>query len=95
MNWSPILAVAAVIYLLPSFIAICRVQKVGVLDVIAIILLNVLLGWLVVGWVLAMFFAFGPRTYRERLRMVAYMGHPEFQQIEANDAILEFKERGR
>ena len=27
--------------------------------------------------------------------MMAYMGHPEFQQIEANDAIIEMGERNR
>jgi hypothetical protein len=42
-----------------------------------------------------MHFATGPRTYRENLRMAAYMGQPQFQQFEANDAILEMEERGR
>ena len=42
-----------------------------------------------------MYFAFGPRTYRENLRMGAYMGQPQLQQIEVNDAIIEMGERSR
>jgi hypothetical protein len=88
-------AVALLLYLLPSFIAIWRWRAVKWWNVPAIILINVLFGWTIGLWVLALFFAFGPRTYRETLRMQAYMGYPEFQQIEANDAIIEMGERSR
>jgi hypothetical protein len=90
-----VIAGAAVLYLLPSFIALWRWRAVRWWNVPAIILLNVLFGWAVFGWVWAIYFAFGPRTYRENLRMAAYMGPPQFQQIEANDAIIEMGEGWR
>jgi hypothetical protein len=96
MNWTVVLIIAGAIYLLPSLIAIWRWRKVKWYNVPAVIILNVLMGWLFgVGWFFAMWIATGPRTYRENLAMAAYMGHPEFQQIEANDAIIEMGERSR
>ena len=95
MNWDLVLALGGALYLLPSFVAIFRLHKLKWYDVPAIILINILFGWAVFGWVWAMYFAFGPRTYRENLRMAAYMGQPELQQIEANDAIIEMGERSR
>jgi hypothetical protein len=95
MNWNLVIALGGTLYLLPSLIAIWRWRAVRWYNVPAIILLNVLFGWAVFGWVMAMYFAFGPRTYRENLRMAAYMGQPQLQQIEANDAIIEMGERSR
>jgi hypothetical protein len=95
MNWTLVIVLAGTLYLLPSLIAICRWHKLKWYDVPAIILLNVLFGWTIALWVMAMYFAFGPRTYRENLRMAAYMGQPQLQQIEANDAIIEMGERRR
>jgi hypothetical protein len=95
MNWKLVIVVGGTLYLLPSIIAICRWHKLKWYDVPAIIVLNFLFGWAIFGWIMAMYFAFGPRTYRENLRMAAYMGHPELQQIEANDAIIEMGERSR
>lgn len=95
MNWSLVIGLGGTLYLLPSLIAIWRWRAVRWYNVPAIILLNVLFGWTIALWVMAMYFAFGPRTYRENLRMAAYMGHPQLQQIEANDAIIEMGERSR
>ncbi|HEY4167258.1 MAG TPA: hypothetical protein VGM96_10795 [Reyranella sp.] len=96
MNWNLVIELGGALYLLPSFIAIWRWRAVHWYNVPAIILMNVLMGWLLgLGWILAMYEACGPHSYRERLKFAAYMGRPEFQQIEANDAILEVAERRR
>jgi hypothetical protein len=95
VNWNLAIALSGALYLLPSLIAICRWHKLKWYDVPAIILLNVLFGWAIFGWVMAMYFAFGPRTYRENLRMAAYLGQPQLQQIEANDSIIKMGGRSR
>src|SRR5262245_53674740 len=95
MNWTLVIVVSGTLYLLPSLIAIWRWRAVKWYNVPAVILLNVLFGWTAVIWIMAMYEAFGPHSYRERLRMAAYMGQPQMQQIEANDAIIEMGERSR
>ena len=95
MNWNLVIALRGALYLLPSLIAIWRWRALR-WELPAIIFLNVVFGLFVgMGWFWAMYFAFGPRTYRENLRMAAYMGYPQGQQIEANDAIIEMGERSR
>jgi hypothetical protein len=73
-----IVLVLIVLYVLPSIIALCRGKENGTAGVV---LVNIFLGWSLVGWVLAFVWAFTGRTqvqakleekrHQEMLAMVA------------------------
>lgn len=55
------LIVFTVIYLLPTLVAIIHGKRAGV----AIFVLNLLLGWTLIGWVMALVWALVPDARRE------------------------------
>lgn len=56
---------AAILYLLPGIVALTRWRLLGHEQVTKIIAINVFLGWLIFGWIYAMFLA-ARETYIER-----------------------------
>ena len=52
-NRGPLIALVVVVYLLPSIVAVIRSHR----NVASIVVLNVLLGWTLVGWCISMVWA--------------------------------------